>query len=584
MITSFIITFATLLISFTTIKFTGLALSRVLIPQKIKLNTNWHEIFILSLGVLCFFIFDNYFGRFFGGTQILNVVLNFVSILMIAIFVFYELFKGNYTYLLARLSDGFVATILTMWLFIIPIIKDAENELVFGITSLGNNDLPLYSQLSHYNLINGFNGTNQISPIVGSITPGNYLANFTYIGTVGIIDHFSTFFAFNVVQATSLTLMFGVTFLFSSLVYICKTLRMSTTMAWAASLISVFVPISLYSVAMGFIGSVFGISAFVIMAGMTIQFASKSISKIEFIVGLSVASVIAVFTYSQSALPILIGLFLIHCVLIKTTKSQERLFETALIYFYSFSLTLLLSIAAIPNLITLSTWLSGKEFGWKLNPIDPVSAFLYVDSISKPFSPYIFFAWIPIVLVIFALSVYRFHMKDSRHVALLISSLLIMPAIASLIYGWNGYQTWKMMTFIAPLVLVFALNLFKVRQVMILTFAIFLFFVPLQLWSDLRDERVPQYTSKEMFDVSDYVNRLSLKSININAGDFWPSMTVAALIDSKQIHINSKTYAPVKVNSETCTLVNKENPLYFSTKVIYRNEKYAVINLPNQCN
>jgi hypothetical protein len=335
---------------------------------------------------------------------------------------------------------------------------------------------------------------------------------------------------------------------------------------------------------MGFIGSVFGISAFVIMAGMTIQFASKSISKFEFIVGLSAASTIAVFTYSQIAFPILISLFLIHSVLIKSTKSKITLFEIGTLYFYSFIITLLLSIAALPNVITLSTWLSGKEFGWKLNPIDPVSAFLSVDSISKPFSKYIFFVWIPIVLVIFALSAYRFYMKESRHIALLISSLLIVPAIISLKYGWNGYQTWKMMTYIAPLVVVFAINLFRVRQAMILTIATFLLFAPQQLWSDVRNERAPQYTSKDMFDVSDYVNGLSLNSININAGDFWPSMTVAALLNSKQIHINSKTYAPVEVNLETCTLVNRENPLYFSTYVNYRNENFAIINLPTECN
>jgi len=584
MITNIFLTCATLFIAFTTVKFTGLALCRICIPQKIKLNDDWFEVFSLSLGVLCFFIFDNYFGRFFGGTQFLNEIVNLVSILIIAIYILYELLKRRYRNLLAPISDGFIATIVVIWLFLIPIMRDAENGLIFGITSLGNNDLPLYSQLSQHNLINGFFGSNQISPIVGTITPGNYLANFTYIGTVGIIDHFSSFFAINVVQATSLTLMFGITFLFSALVYLCKSLNMNKSKALVASVIAVFIPISLYSIAMGFIGSVFGTSAFVISVGMTIQFASKSISKFEFFIGLTVATTIAVFTYSQIALPILLSLFLIHSILIKFTKSKTTVFEIGSLYFYSFVLTLLLSIAALPNLITLSTWLSGKEFGWKLDPIDPISAFLWVDSISKPFSQYIFFGWIPIVLVIFSLSAYRFYKKDSLHVALLISSLLTVPALISLRYGWNGYQTWKMMTYIAPLVLVFAIVLFKTRQALIITFAIFLLFAPQQLWSDLRSDRAPQYTSREMFEVSDYANELTLNAINIDAGDFWPSMTIAALVKSKQIHINSKTYAAVETDRKTCTLVNNENPLYSSKNVIYRNEKYAIVNFPKECN
>jgi hypothetical protein len=477
----------------------------------------------------------------------------------------------------------FIATLVVFWIFFIPIFKDAENEVIFGLTSLGNNDLPLYAQLSQQNLVNGFQGTNLISPIVGSISAGDYLSNFTYIGTIGIISYFTSWLGFNVVQATSLTLMFGVAFLYMSLVYLGKVLNFSRWTAYGAALIAILIPISLYSFAMGFIGSVFGIAAFVIMTGMSIQYSNQSVSKLEFLAGFSTATTIAVFTYSQIAVPLLLGLLFVHVILKLFKKTDPPFFDILSLYTVSFIVTTILSITAIPNLITLTKWLSGEDYGWKLQPIDPISAFVSIDAISEPHSKYFFYGWVPIIIFTFFIACLRFFNTRESHVALLLVSLFAAPGIIAIKYGWDGYQTWKMMTYVAPLVVVFLISVLRIRQTLIFVLAVFLLLVPQQLWLSVKAGTAPQITSREMFEITDKINSLTFNSINIDAGDFWDSMTLGALINSKKIYMNAKTYAPIRLNANTCTLMNSENPSYFSSRVVFKNKKYALIGYPGEC-
>ena len=337
------------------------------------------EIIPFSIGILFLFMINSTWARFFGGTESINILFGFMATIIVSLFTIFDLLSKNIEYLKTFIKSSFLISTLVTWIFLIPILEDSRREVLFGITSLGNNDLPLYAQLSMHNLNYGFRGEGQISPISGTIEAGEYLSNYTYIGTIAVIDFLSAFFSFNVIQATSLTLMISVGFLFMSLRHLGNILNLNSTLSNLLASIGILLPVSLYSISMGFIGALFGIASFAVMISGSLSFAKKQISEQEFILIMTLGLSIGIYTYAQISIPILVALSFIHKINNILEEKKGRKYQLVKCYGMAGFLGTLLSFSAIPNLITLTKVLSGEGFGWKLQFFDPIDVF-FVDS------------------------------------------------------------------------------------------------------------------------------------------------------------------------------------------------------------
>jgi hypothetical protein len=551
-----------------------------------KSHKKLKEIIPFSVGLLSFFLLDSTYGRFIGGVKQANIIFNLASVTFTFLFLMYRLYKSRedtFEILRKYTSSSLLITAVVVWIFLIPIFSDSRKGVLLGITSLGNNDLPLYSQLSMHNLIYGFHGQGQISPIVGTLTAGEYLSNFTYIGTIAAIDHFGTLFNLNVIQATSLTLMFSVGFVFMSLRHLGHSLGLNSKIYNPLAVIGLLLPVSLYSISMGFIGALFGIAAFVIMTSCSLSLAKNHMSRDEFVLTMAMGLSIAIFTYSQIALPILIALLFIHLLRNYILKVSNLKVKLLINYGAAGTIGALLSLNALPNLITLTKWLSGDGFGWKLQLFDPISIFLSTAHISFSQSKTYLLLWIPIFVYVLHSFLVLLREKSDPHETLLLSALLVSPVLFISNYGSSGYQVWKYITYISPVFVILLLSQLKKNVLIIYLYACFTFLLPVILWQPILGLTAPQTTSKGMYDIANYVNSKPIKSININVGEYWPSMLVGSLLERKEVALNDTTYAPVKIIPDTCTVVDNKNEFYNSKFTVYANSEYAVVNFPTKC-
>jgi len=558
-------------------------LFNIVLGVRLKNIMRLRETSAFCLGLIFVFLLDSLFSRFIGGVSTLDLIVSRVLIFVLPIYLFYKWKRRDFYELKKYLITSLLSLIVVLWLFLIPILEDAKRNIIFGLTSLGNNDLPLSAQLSMHNLLYGYHGDSLISPIVGTISAGNYLSKFTYIGTISSTDFFAKLFGYNVIQATSLVLIFSTGFVFIALKNLGISLGLRGKKAYLVGIVGVFLPTSLYSTSMGFIGAEFGTAALIILITGSLDYSASRVSRIEFIFTSVLGLAVILFTYSQIALPAFIGLLFIQ--LISTFfRSGERSFLTVIrSYVLVVFISILLCFNALPNMITLTKWLTGKQFGWKLQLFDPLSTFISVSELSIPHSRYLLLLWIPILIAILVL-VRRITCAGKRyHESLIVLSFLIAPGIFAIRYGWDGYQTWKLITYILPAACVIIFSLFRRHEFLLTIVSFYLVFQPLILWSSVLNHSAPQVTNRELFEVSQYINGQHIDSVNVKVGDFWYSMLVGSLLTQNKVAMNSLTYAPVSEISSTCTIVDRNSPLYSSNLVDFKNSLYAVVKSPSAC-
>ena len=214
---------------------------------------------------------------------------------------------------------------------------------------------------------------------------------------------------------------------------------------------------------------------------------------------------------------------------------------------------------------------------------DPISVFVSVSNISAIHDNYWLLLWVPFFAFVLVLTFSHMRVKNRIHESLLLMSLMLVPFIFAIKYGWDGYQTWKLITYIVPICVLIIFTLLSKNKTLIYFSLCFLLLQPVVLWRPIAAHTTQQITTQEAFEVSKIVNAKAITSINVNAGDFWQSMLVSSLLTTRHIALNAITYAPVSSISDTCTIVDKKNKLYNSELVSYKNSLYAIVNLPHFC-
>jgi hypothetical protein len=472
----------------------------------------------------------------------------------------------------------FVAITSASWNIIPGLIILAKNGVIFGMTSIFNNDISSYAGMATETLENGFINNHKYFDYDANLFASIYI----YQTPNSIIQFFSSITRLDPWQVMMPVLLFVVAYFSISVNRLVRCIfpQMSNFQYNFVSFIIPIIPIYGYISANYFIGQIIATAVILQIISVNIQLWKSK--EINFQIGFEFTALLILSIYAYPMLLVPIYFLTLGCNLATFVFQKVSLKNTMVRVLFSIFLALMASVPYLSSCYELIKTQSNISAGWPLPPFNPISLLAYPGLLHVAIPNIATIAlWILFVIgIVYLLRIdERPRIFYEKKIANIITATAILLWAFVLIFRGRPiteYSSWKLFTYLLPIILCIVipriiLNKKFGRNITYLLLGLSLTF-PINTWQP--------YLKNQLFTSASFVNAVQskqvaeLKSLNIDLGHFFESMNAGVIIRGPQIHFPGPTYYNKSFNPKACTLVwntNKNHGL-----VIPINESYGL--------
>ena len=447
-----------------------------------------------------------------------------------------------------------------IWQFI-PGIYTARNADPLGTMVVKtNNDIANYAAIASEFLQSGFRSSGHIANIDLNFFSlhGAYQVPNILISYVSANTRIETW------QITTPVMGVAVTFSILGIACLAKSIN-SKLRDSQAIVIAIFVMCSAFMTYIQinyFLGQVLciGITALLLANLMDFIYRSKMLKASS--VNLFFLTVLSIFSYPHFLLPYL-GFMVLNGILYCFV--HKRNFKLRMFFHASIPIVLALSVSShyLQVAINLGFTQTSVIAGWSLPFPNPISAFLLPPLIGQVTPVLVLvFSWLLFLTLSIQIIGIRQDVTFARrifYIYLYLSHILFFLAAVILTgRSFEDYGSWKLMSYLLPIVLTIPLAVIYSKIPPGGTFSkvvvsIVLMISPLSWFSP--NSIKPSFISTELIEAARDPRISGLKSLNVQLNPYFETMAFAAMIDGPVLYFNSDSYwAPVS-DRDSCTLV-----------------------------
>ena len=523
---------------------------------------------------LTFLLLTMFFLGYLGKNLRFSLFTLFAFLFLIA---FYGLLK-NRRNIRISLSILAGASLIGIWNLIPILLIKFHSGSQMGMVTKGNNDIAYYVAIASEFLKSGFTNSNHLSGVdlnlASKVTP--------YFTPDAIISFIAASFHIEVWQAAMPASILGLSFSALALARLTQTvfLELNTFRSMLISTIVLLTPIVSYVFNHYFLGQVFalGISA-LILSNLIDYFWNNRKSRILLFETGSLF-VLSLFTYPAFLVPFMFVALFFVCA------SQGISFQTVRIpgtirYLFAILCGAAISLPYIPYAYRMSQTLKDDLFGWPLPPFNSLGMFVLPDLLGYKLPViWVVCSWLPIVALIFLIFKQFTAEKTLKYRIMYLTSFLIIFIFAFIQFngeGYESYRSWKLISFIAPLVLTLLLAVVSIIAPM--NKIAIAFMLGLVLTGSVANwaPRQPgiQFTGLDLEELAQNKKISNLVNLNIDLNPFFETMAISSIISKPVLYFNSISYLSQSKNPTACTLVRRDDLKYTNIQPI--NSTYGLV-------
>ena len=492
---------------------------------------------------------------------------------------------GNFKYrvstLILNLKWIFPLSIISIILYLPPLIKTGVNGSKFGLSTIGNNDVAFYSLTASEFMKSGFiNSQNIVNQDLNST------AFFQHQAANLVITLASNIFQIQTWQSMNGVMIFCIATAILGIAYLSKVFLLSINEKYyyLVGTIVMASPAMTYIVGQAFLGQITSIPIAAITLGVFLSLSlGNSVDQRTNRLLLVYLFVLSSIVYPVFLYPVFFGSTILY-FLIKMIRNRKSFFSDSYRDLRYILLGIVLSIPYLHTAIYLIFLLNGAEAGWSLKSITPMSLILSGKLIGYPLNGYF-------VLLLWVLSVCVFYfvitrkksslkLEDIYFRRILLFGLLGIYVFAVEVRGgdFSNYQNWKLLMYFFPILytlfLTDLIRISKSKLIVLSPFILVSVVSPFGQWMGSFNN-VAGVLTHDMSELQSNRELQRYPEINVGARTYFDSMVIADILQNKKVFIASKTTMPMQESPTACTLVDLRDDEY--SKVQFLNKTYGLI-------
>jgi hypothetical protein len=482
---------------------------------------------------------------------------------------------------------------LGVWVLVPPLLSLRRQGLNFGLATIGNNDLPYYVLMAENTAVAGFRNSNHVANYDAGAATRDYM----YIGATALINFVSAATGLAVWQAAFATMGVAVCLLAVALWALGKAVWPEARYAVAgAVIVACLAGLSSYIQGHFFLGEVMGLaSVATALAGAT-MLALKPGS--QGFVLLVAGGALGIYCYPVLGLPVLLMLpfWAVLAAALGGARGRRTLAKLAARSAAGVLVALVLSALSLHNALNVFKGQSSGTAGWSLPVLSSATALVWPMGIGYSTSlQNLVASWVIVLAVAMAalMAAWRQGWSVSvrlTSVLLAASSLVVLGVVVT--YGQNWYQTWKMESFLLPLVIVVtlpALSAFVIGTVrpgrVVLSASVGAVALgPFISWNLALQQPTPAViTSSQLAALATSPSLSNVSSLNIRLPSYFETMSAGAIITKSAVVFTGNSYFPALTALHTCTLTKRAMLSPEETNFTDVGGGYVLLNRPSRC-
>jgi hypothetical protein len=472
------------------------------------------------------------------------------------------------------------SSIIGTFIYLPPLVKTGLNGSIFGLSTVGNNDVAFYSLTASEFLKSGFTNAENIMNL--DLNTSSKLQHQT---ANLLISFTSEILNLQTWQVLNGIMVFCISIAIISIAFLAKAFNQSMP-NWKYLLTGFIVissPIITYLVGNFFLGQVMSIPiasstlGYFIFLGLN-KSPSGRINKLA----LSFLFILSSMVYPVLLIPIYVAGIVIY-IFLQFTNGESRGRSQDFAVFCYILLGVFISLPYLPTAFHLIFLLNEIEAGWPLKSLNPVSLFVFGKLLDYPFE-----FGVTLILWISWLTLLYFIVKtndESGKGEKLLKFAFIFGIPAIYIFAveirdgdYTQYHNWKLLTYFIPILYtIFTIEVLNKRRTIsrfiFIPFLLSLLAPTLQWLPNIHDKS--GVLTRDMSNLYKNQSIQKTKSLNIKLRPYFESMLAADIVDNNKVYINSKTTMPSSIDKQACSLVDLRDNQYAAVQKI--NRTYGLI-------
>ena len=494
-------------------------------------------------------------------------------------------FCSNFRYALSTLRSNFkwifFLSMISVILYLPPLIKTGLNGSIFGLSTIGNNDVAMYSLTASEFLKSGFvNSQNIMNQDLNSAASLQHQAANLVIALTSNIFHLQTW------QSLNGVMIFCIASAILGIAYLSKTFLpfVNEKYCFLVGTIVIASPAVTYIVGQAFLGQIMSIPIAAITMGVFVKLSlGNSVAQRADRLLLVYLFILSSIVYPVFLIPAYFGSVMVY-LLVKIVRNHQSFFIDCYHDLRYILLGIMLSIPYLPTAVHLIFLLNNAEAGWSLKSITPASLIVSGKLIGFPLNNFsVAFLWVVSVCVFYyVISRKRTSLKMEdfflRRILLFGLTGLYIFAVQARGRDFSYYQNWKLLFYFFPILytlfLTDLIRIGRLKLIILSPFILFSFVSPAVQWLPTINNGIGVLTQ----DMSELALNRQIKGyseINVGTRPYFDSMVIADILQNKKVFIASKTTMPMLQIPTACTLVDLRDNEY--PRVQRLNKTYGLI-------
>jgi len=439
----------------------------------------------------------------------------------------------------------------------------------------------------------GFRNSNHVA----NTDAGAWSRDYMYIGATALINFVSAATGLPAWQATFATMGVTVCLLVMALFALGKAVWPKAPYAVAgAVMVASLTGLSCYIYGQFYLGQVLGLASVATsLAGATLVARKPGAQGLVLI---AAGGALGIYCYPVLGLPVLLMLP-IWAVIAAALGGQRGLTTLAKVTARSAAavvVALLLSAVSLHNALNLFMGQSQGSSGWLLPVMSSQTALVWPMGIGHRTSlQNVITSWVIVlaVAVVILVAAWRRALRVSVRLAGVLLSASFLAVLGSVvIYGPEEYQTWKMESYLLPLVVVVTLpalspwvvGTVRVGATLLAVSAGAVLLGPFMSWVPASQQPTPDVIMPSELAALATSPRLSnVSSLNIRLPSQFETMSAGAIITGSAVVFSANNYFGASTALHTCTLTRFEMLSPDETSFTDLGGGYVLLNRPSKC-
>jgi hypothetical protein len=462
------------------------------------------------------------------------------------------------------LSIG-VTISIGIWQFLPGLIIMMRSGVGLGMITFWNNDIANYVAISNEYLKTGFGNSHHIF--------GVNLNSFALISSpqtpTTVVAFISSAFGISAWEAAIPTIIVAFGFALLGINRLIRAFypRCDQKTGFIIAAIIMTSALITYIYTNYFLGQIIAIGVSTMLLANMVELVKNARSRKILLVEATFLVALSIYSYPVFLLPFLLATFGFG-VIAAVIRLRKTSFLLIVQYIIASGVGVLVSLPYLGSALGILKSQNSAVAGWPIPLLNPFGMFVWPQLIG-------FITPTSLLLVLWAslfLTIVLSYRRSGRiGLDISIPAVFSFLAIAGLIgiiivrrHGFADYQSWKLMSFLIPLVLAACFPIFVIQKRWGKTIMIFALGVTsmssMGIWG--AHSAQTSHTSKDMLSVSRMESIIKMKSLNIDLNPWFETMETVSMINGPTLYVNSPSDWLASFNADACTLIRIGNPKY----------------------